>query len=95
MAEFGDVPTSPDYRAGVRCRWLVGDFRHLIEVWKGRPPGYPGNFPARWKTLLAELTPTPGTFHDNFIWHDPMPEFADWIRFARQVGARVQANGIS
>ena len=89
MAEFGDVDPPPAYKAGVRCRWFVGDFRHLVEVWKGRPPGYPGFFPGRWSTLLAELTPRPGTFHDNFMWQDPLPELGDWIRFARQVRERA------
>jgi len=85
MAEFGDVETPPPYRIGVRCRWLLGDFRHLVEVWMGRPQGYPGYFPDRWSTLLAELTPHAGTFHDNFVWHDPLPELGDWICFARQI----------
>jgi len=85
MAEFGDVEPPRPYKVGVRCRWLVGDFRHLVEVWKGRPSGYPGHFPNRWSTLIAELMPHLGTFHDNFMWHDPFPELGDWIRFAQQV----------
>jgi predicted ATP-grasp superfamily ATP-dependent carboligase len=88
MAEFGDVEPPSTYKTGVRCRWLVGDFRHLVEVWRGRPQGYLGVFPDRWSTLLEELTPRPGTFHDNFMWHDPLPELGDWIRFVRQVGER-------
>ncbi|HTS35589.1 MAG TPA: ATP-grasp domain-containing protein [Candidatus Solibacter sp.] len=85
MAEDGDVDSPPPYKTGVRSRWLVGDFRHLIEVWKGCPPGYPGKFPGRWSTLKAELTPTPGTFHDNFDWNDPLPELGDWIHLLQQV----------
>jgi predicted ATP-grasp superfamily ATP-dependent carboligase len=88
MAEYGDVEIPPAYKVGVRCRWLIGDFRHLIEVWKGRPPGYLGFFPGRWSTLLAELTPGPGTFHDNFMLYDPLPELGDWIHFARQILSR-------
>jgi predicted ATP-grasp superfamily ATP-dependent carboligase len=88
MAEFGDVDPPPANKVSVRCRWLVGDFRHLVEVWKGRPPGYPGKFPRRLPTLLAELTPKPGTFHDNFMWQDPLPELADWIRLVQQVRER-------
>lgn len=88
MAEFGDVAPPPAYKVGVRCRWVVGDFRHLVEVWKGRPTGYPGIFPGRWSTLIAELTPQPGTFHDNFMWNDPLPELGDWLQFARQVAER-------
>jgi predicted ATP-grasp superfamily ATP-dependent carboligase len=85
MAEFGDVDPPSPYKTGIQCRWLVGDFRHLVEVWKGRPPGYPGNFPRALPTLLAELTPKLGRFHDNFVWSDPLPEVADWVRLLQQV----------
>jgi predicted ATP-grasp superfamily ATP-dependent carboligase len=88
MAEFGDVPAPAAYKVGLRCRWLVGDFRHLVEVWKGPPAGFPGMFPRRLPTLLAELTPTAGTFHDNFEWSDPVPELADWIHLLQQVRER-------
>jgi predicted ATP-grasp superfamily ATP-dependent carboligase len=88
MAECGDVDPPPAYKVGVQCRWFVGDFRHLIEVWKGRPPGYPGKFPRRLPTLLAELTPKLGRFHDNFVWRDPLPELGDWIHLIQQVGER-------
>jgi predicted ATP-grasp superfamily ATP-dependent carboligase len=80
MGEFGDVQPCQSYKVGVRCRWLVGDFCHTLEVLKGRPQGFPGKFPRRLPTLLAELTPKPGTFHDNFEWKDPLPELGDWIR---------------
>jgi predicted ATP-grasp superfamily ATP-dependent carboligase len=85
MAEFGDVAPPAPYKVGLKCRWFVGDFRHLVEVWKGRPHGYPGKFPRRLPTLLAELMPKPGTFHDNFMWRDPLPELGDWIRFFQQI----------
>jgi predicted ATP-grasp superfamily ATP-dependent carboligase len=87
MAEFGDVAPPSAYKIGVQCRWLVGDLRHLVEVWKGRPPGYPGYFPRALPTLLAELTPKLGRFHDNFAWRDPLPELGDWIRLIQQVRA--------
>jgi predicted ATP-grasp superfamily ATP-dependent carboligase len=89
MAEFGDVDPPPPYKVGLKCRWLVGDFRHLVEVWKGPPSGFPGKFPRRLPTLLAEVTPNPGTFHDNFEWTDPLPELGDWIHFVRQVRDRA------
>lgn len=88
MAEFGDVDPPAAYKVGIQCRWLVGDFRHLLEVWKGRPPGFPGNFPRRLPTLLAELTPKTGTFHDNFMWQDPLPELGDWICLFQQIRER-------
>jgi len=84
MAEHGDVPPAHGYRTGVRCRWFLGDFRHLIEVWKGPPPGYPGPYPGRFETLESVLKPFPGTVHDLFLWNDPLPELGDWLNLARR-----------
>jgi predicted ATP-grasp superfamily ATP-dependent carboligase len=70
------------YRAGVRCRWMLGDFRHLLEVWRGAPAGYAGEFPGRGRTLLNFLKPVAGTYHDNFMLRDPLPELGDWLDFA-------------
>ena len=81
MAETGDVEKQSPALIGVTCRWLVGDFRHLVEVWRGAPTGYPRPYPGRWHTLLAVMTPVPGTFHDNFQWADPLPELGDWLSF--------------
>ena len=81
MAERGDVEPQGPYAAGVRCRWLLGDLRHLVEVWRGAPAGYAGAYPARWPTLLGFVTPARGTFHDNFQWRDPAPELGDWLDF--------------
>jgi predicted ATP-grasp superfamily ATP-dependent carboligase len=89
MAEQGDVEPAAGYRTGVRCRWLLGDARHLVEVWKGPPSGYPGTYPGRLRTLLEVLTPVPGTYHDLFQWHDPLPEFGDWLNlFLRLIRGR-------
>jgi len=89
MAEDGDIETRLEYRRGVRCRWLLGDARHLVEVWKGPPAGYPGKFPGRFSTLFNVLTPVPGTYHDLFQWSDPLPEFGDWAYlFSRALGGR-------
>jgi predicted ATP-grasp superfamily ATP-dependent carboligase len=79
MAEQGDIEPQTSYRTGVRCRWLLGDLRHLLGVWKGPPTGYPGVFPGRLRTLLQVLRPVPGTYHDLFQWRDPLPEFGDWV----------------
>jgi predicted ATP-grasp superfamily ATP-dependent carboligase len=81
MAVDGDVAPGSTYRPGVRCRWLLGDLRHLAEVWRGRPAGYPGDFPSRLGTLAAVLTPVRGTYHDNFSLRDPLPELGDWLDF--------------
>lgn len=84
MAENGDVELNSSYRTGVRCRWLLGDCRHLIEVWKGPPAGYPGRYPGRLRTLFQVMTPVLGTYHDLFQWRDPLPEFGDWIHAANR-----------
>jgi hypothetical protein len=77
-----------DYKVGVRCRWFLGDFRHLIAVWRGAPAGYPGDFPERLSTLINVLTPVPGTYHDNFQIADPLPEVGDWLSLAQRVFER-------
>lgn len=81
-AEGGDVQPVHQFRTGIRCRWLLGDFRHLLEVWRGAPEGYPGRYPGRLRTLMEVLMPVPGTYHDLFQWRDPLPELGDWINFA-------------
>lgn len=89
MAEKGDVDSNSSYRKGVRCRWLLGDARHLLAVWKGPPAGYPAPFPGKLKTLFNVLTPVPDTCHDLFQWSDPLPELGDWLyTFTRMVRGR-------
>ncbi len=89
MIEHGDVEAPVTYRAGVRCRWLLGDARHLVEVWKGPPPGFPGLYPSRLSTLLSLSIPSRGTYHDLFQWQDPLPEVGDWIDFAERLAKKV------
>jgi predicted ATP-grasp superfamily ATP-dependent carboligase len=85
IAEHGDCAPIMDYKLGVRCRWLSGDFRHLLAVWRGTPAGYPAEFPGRLSTLLEVLTPVPGTYHDNFQLGDPLPEIGDWLAIVQRV----------
>ena len=82
LAERGDVPVAKGYRMNVRCRWLLGDARHLFEVWRGAPAGYAGKYPGRIRATLDFLKPVGGTYHDNFMMSDPMPELGDWLDFA-------------
>lgn len=84
LVELGTAGTGavqPSYRIGARCRWWLGDLRHLVQVWRGAPAGFPVPFPGRFATLAAFLTPRRGTVHDNFWWSDPLPELGDWIHF--------------
>jgi predicted ATP-grasp superfamily ATP-dependent carboligase len=85
IAEHGDCAPVADYKVGVRCRWLSGDFRHLLAVWRGAPAGYPEKFPGRLSTLVQVLTPVPGTYHDNFQLADPLPELGDWLSMAQRI----------
>jgi predicted ATP-grasp superfamily ATP-dependent carboligase len=85
IAEQGDCAPILDYRVGVRCRWLSGDFRHLLAVWRGAPQGYPAEFPGRLSTFLKVLTPVSGTYHDNFQLGDPLPELGDWLSIAQRI----------
>lgn len=85
IAEHGDCAPITDYRIGVRCRWLSGDFRHLLAVWRGAPKGYPAVFPGRTSTLFKVLTPIPGTYHDNFQLADPLPELGDWLSILQRI----------
>lgn len=93
LAERGRIDTPPAYRPDVRCRWLLGDFRHLIEVWRGAPAGYPERYPSRLATLLRELIPAPGTNHDNFSWRDPLPELGDWLSLLIKAAKRKSVPG--
>jgi len=54
----GSVPDrAPDYRVGIRCRWLAGDLDSLIlSTLKDRraqnlPPTYPGRLRSIWNFL--------------------------------------------
>ncbi len=88
MASGEDIPVHGGYPAGVRCRWLLGDFRNLLYTWQGQPDGYPERIPGRLKALLSFLLPTPGAYHDNFEFFDPLPELGDWISAATRGWAR-------
>jgi len=93
LAERGEVEAKLDYRIGVKCRWLLGDFRHFIEVLRGAPRGYPGAFPSRLGTLAKICIPARGTLHDNFTRRDPLPELGDWLDFLlRRLPAGLKKN---
>lgn len=87
LATEGDVPESFGYRVGVKCRWLVGDARQLVEVLRGKPPGWTDSFPSRGQALRQFLKFREPDLHYDDLWvSDPVPFFAAVADFAlRQV----------
>jgi predicted ATP-grasp superfamily ATP-dependent carboligase len=79
----GDIDEVMTYRAGVRCRWLVGDLVHLGEVLKGPPPGWPGPFPRRGETVrdFCHLFGK-DLYYDDFQFCDVKPFFAEMLDYA-------------
>ncbi|MEO5357044.1 MAG: ATP-grasp domain-containing protein [Nitrospirae bacterium YQR-1] len=78
-----DVPPVYTYQKGLKCRWIMGDIRHIIEVFRGRPQGYTGDFP--------KLLPAIGnvvfdffrekSYYDVLSMSDPGPFAAECIAF--------------
>lgn len=93
LAESGAVRPRAPYRVGVRCRWPLGDARHLLAVMRGAPAGFVGQFPRRGRTLVEVLTPVRGTYHDNFELNDPLPELVDWMDFLTRRVPRALRRG--
>lgn len=75
-----DYPVS--YREDLMCRWFLGDCRHLLEVFRGAPAGWPGPFPKRWQTIKAFMKSNGEKMaYDTFRWDDPLPEAIEWLYF--------------
>ncbi|HEX2056701.1 MAG TPA: ATP-grasp domain-containing protein, partial [Nitrospiraceae bacterium] len=82
LAVDGDIEPVESYEVGVRCRWLLGDLRHVISVAKGPPAGWPGPFPERWPTLKAVLQDfNPSVYDDDFVKGDLTPGFVGFMDF--------------
>lgn len=77
LAMDGDCEERIDYRVGVKCRWLAGDARQLLAVLRGRPAGWPDQFPARGRAILDFVRPAGRDVHYDDLWlGDPLPFFA-------------------
>ena len=89
MAEHGDVQPNCGYRSGIRCRWLLGDARHLFEVERPAPrlPWYlsgPAAHVAAGSHSGARCVPR------SVPVARPLPESADWLNsFARLLRGSV------
>lgn len=71
-------PEEKDYQVGRRGRNLVGDTKCLFLCLKGKPKGWPGEFPRRWSSIKSYIH----SFFDRrttdliLTPDDPMPFFA-------------------
>lgn len=79
----------PDYRVGVRCRWLWGDVDHLwARLNRGGSRNLPADAPGRLQTLLMVAMPwRPGDRTEVFRLSDPMPflrESSQWFSQLRR-----------
>jgi predicted ATP-grasp superfamily ATP-dependent carboligase len=80
--EQGKPVAEAAYQTDLLCRWFLGDCRHLLEVFRGAPAGWPGHFPKRWPTLVSFLkSPPGGMVYDTFRRDDPLPEVIEWLHF--------------
>jgi hypothetical protein len=84
------VAVQSDYAVGIRSRWLVGDVLHVARVMRGRPAGFPGEYPTRRRTVLDVLRPSDvPTREEVFRWSDPKPFLYELVKLAQRVGQRV------
>lgn len=77
------------FSAGVRARWILGDVRHLLAVARGRPAGFPGEFPALSETIGGMFRGVGSDHFDNLQADDPLPEFGDWLSAGRKLVRRL------
>ncbi len=72
----GQTPEVPvTYKTGVLVRWLEGDIRRLLELWRRRWFGRGARTP-RWREWLAFLAGfRPGVRGMFWAWSDPLPGF--------------------
>lgn len=82
-------PNQIPYRENVLCRRAVGELTHLSNIRAGRPPNWPGRYPAFWPTLLKMALPwRPGMCYDDLWISDPRPGLAGIRNFFRSRLAR-------
>lgn len=78
LATEGRVDECLEYRIGVKCRWMAGDLRHLLEVFLGKPAGWTDEFPPRWKTLVEFMRFVErDLYYDDLSFSDPLPFLAE------------------
>ncbi len=84
------VPPPQGYIEGVTLRWLWGDFKRLLYILEGPPPGYPGAYPSVLQGLRELFGPQPpGTRSDTWDARDPWPALGEWVHGARVLLTRA------
>ena len=72
----GSAATNERYQMGVRNRWLLGDFSHLMArlIKSNTDLNLPEGYPGRWATFMSFLSAfRPGTHFEVLKWSDPQP----------------------
>lgn len=80
LFETGTPPVQIDYPIGIRARHLNRYLTHLVHVMKGKPKGWPSNYPGRLATWLDFLKiRQKGLFYYGFELRDPLPAIVDFF----------------
>ncbi len=85
LATGKPLEPQPEVFERVRSRWILGEIRHLVAVFRGKPSGFPGRFPSRAETLRSIVAGLGTDRFDNFELADPLPELGDWLSAARKL----------
>lgn len=88
---LGQNVPKPDYKVGVVTRWWFGDLIRFLRVLKGKPKGYEGYFPSRWKGLKDFFGKQPENSHNEVLrLYDIMPAIMEFpCMLARYFGRRL------
>lgn len=71
-----------NYKVGIQCRFLEGEFIHLLHVLKGRPKNWRGYYPKRWETIKNVFNFWGrNTYCYNQCFDDLLPGIADIFYF--------------
>ena len=81
-------PEKIAYRTNLLCRRAVSELTHLTNIRGGRPPNWPGSYPAFWPTLVRMAIPWhPGMCYDDLWISDMRPGIAglkNWFQVSCQ-----------
>lgn len=78
VTALGQELPKPEHKVGVVTRWWLGDLIRFIRVLKGRPQGYEGPFPSRWKGFV------------DFFGKQPKNSINEVLRFSDIVPAVME-----